>query len=105
MARPPRPVEEEIRPLVDRFVAQLARIIERRAAQDLRRRVLEEVRDRLGDGGRRSRSSARAVITCYYPGCQNIAAPRFGMFCAAEHKGLSATAKARYRAQRLAAGR
>jgi hypothetical protein len=98
MARDSRSVEDELRPLVDRFVAQLARVLERHVTQDLRRRVLEEVRGRVGDGGRRAGSS-RPVIKCYFPGCQNVAAPRFGMFCAATHKGLSAAAKAKYRAR------
>ena len=105
MARNPRPIDQELRPLIDRFVAQLARVIERRTAQDLRRRVLDEVRGRLGEKAQRDRPRAREAIKCYFPGCQNVAAPRFGMFCAAEHKGISATAKARHRAQRLAAAR
>lgn len=35
--------------------------------------------------------------TCYYTGCQNTAAPRFGMFCAALHKDISDTQKAKYK--------
>jgi hypothetical protein len=36
---------------------------------------------------------------CYFPGCKNGAAPRFSMFCAAEHKDLSKSEKNKYRAQ------
>jgi hypothetical protein len=51
-------------------------------------------------GGRVRRS--RPPPRCYFPGCENLAAPRFGMFCAALHKGLPAAQKARYRAMRRA---
>lgn len=103
MAGKGRTIEEEIRPLIERFVVQLARVLERRAARDLKRRVLDEVRGPAAPGQRRPGPPLRAPIRCYFPGCANVAAPRFGMFCAAAHKGLSAAAKARYRAQRLAA--
>jgi hypothetical protein len=42
----------------------------------------------------------RGTIYCYYPGCKNTAAPRFGMFCAALHKNLPKAKKAKYRAAR-----
>lgn len=42
-------------------------------------------------------------MLCYYPGCKNLAAPRFGMFCAALHKNLSKADKEKYRQERLAA--
>jgi hypothetical protein len=42
-------------------------------------------------------------VTCYYPGCKNLAAPRFGMFCAALHKKLPAADKEKYRKQHLRA--
>ena len=103
MARRGRSIQDELRPVIDRFVVQLARIVEKHAQQELRRRVLDEVRGRYGARGGRPR---RAPVRCYFPGCKNLAAPRFGMFCAAEHKNLPAAAKARYRAQREAeAGR
>jgi hypothetical protein len=91
-------LQDKVRPVIDRFVAQMARVLERHATQELKRRVLAEVRARNGGRGPRARASAR----CYFPGCTNVAAPRFGMFCAALHKGLSPAQKARYRAQRLA---
>lgn len=37
---------------------------------------------------------------CYFPGCRNTAAPRFGMFCAARHKDLPAREKKSIRASR-----
>jgi len=51
---------------------------------------------------KREAPSSRGKL-CYYPRCRNLAAPRFGMFCAAKHKGLPDAAKARYRAARIAA--
>ncbi|HZS42510.1 MAG TPA: hypothetical protein VFF06_37020 [Polyangia bacterium] len=44
------------------------------------------------------RGGKRARVLCYYPGCKNLAAPRFGMFCASEHKDLSKADKEKYRA-------
>ena len=35
---------------------------------------------------------------CYFTGCKNGAAPRFGMFCVALHKDLSKAEKAKYKA-------
>ncbi len=48
--------------------------------------------------GRARSRKRRAKVLCYYPKCKNLAAPRFGMFCAAEHKKLSKAEKERYRA-------
>lgn len=64
-------------------------------------RIAKQIEDALG--GQRSsgrRHLRRAPISCYYPGCRNTAAPRFGMFCAAKHKDLSKVEKLKYRAQR-----
>ncbi len=105
MARRGRSLEDEVRPVIDRFVAQMARVLERHAALDLRRRVLAEVKGGRSVAARRVRSVGRGPVRCYFPGCQNTAAPRFGMFCAAEHKNLPAGQKAKYRAQRLAGGK
>jgi len=103
MARKARSIQDEVRPLIERFVVQLARVLERHAVADLKRRALAEARGRTA--GRRARAVVRVASRCYFPGCTNIAAPRFGMFCAAEHKNLPAAQKAKYRAQRLAAER
>ena len=92
-------LEDKVSPVIDRFVSQLARVLERHTAQELRRRVLAEVRARTGSG--RAPRRGRAATRCYFPGCTEVAAPRFGMFCAALHKGLSPAQKAKYRAQRL----
>jgi hypothetical protein len=94
----PRPRKNDptalIRPLLSDFARSVASAVERS--------TLDRVRDALegavagpanGARGRRSR------VTCYYPGCKNLAAPRFGMFCAALHKKLPAADKARYRRQ------
>ena len=54
-----------------------------------------------GRNGRKAgrRGGKRARVLCYFPGCKNLAAPRFGMFCASEHKNLSKADKDKYRAQ------
>jgi hypothetical protein len=98
MARPrkndPRPL---LRPLIQQFVVELSEAVERSTVD----RVLGAVG---GVGGTLQRAPRRRSATrCYYPGCTNIAAPRFGMFCAALHKNLSRAEKDRYR-QRRAAG-
>ena len=50
-----------------------------------------------------ARRAARKTATlCYYPGCKNVAAPRFGMFCASVHKNLPAAEKKKYREKHLA---
>jgi hypothetical protein len=53
-----------------------------------------------GKNGRKAgrRGGKRARVLCYFPGCKNLAAPRFGMFCASEHKNLSKADKEKYRA-------
>jgi hypothetical protein len=101
MARSRRSLQDDIKPLIDRFVVQLGKILERHVASDMRRRVSDGVHGRPSTPSDRLRSTGRATITCYFPGCTNTAAPRFGMFCAAEHKSLPAAVKAKYRAQHL----
>jgi hypothetical protein len=87
-----------IAPIIDDFVSKLAGVMERFTS--------ERVSTAPRKNGRRTRKAkdgarSRRVKRCYYPGCRNVAAPRFGMFCAAEHKGLPARDKARYRAERV----
>ena len=94
MARPrkndPRPL---IRPLLQAFAAELSAAVERA--------TFERVLGNLAGGTSLMRTSPRREpALCYYPGCQNLAAPRFGMFCAALHKNLPRAEKQRYRAAR-----
>ncbi len=92
-------------PLVERFISRLAGTVERFTVTRVERAVKDEARSlRQGRGrgrGRLGRGGRRAKVLCYYPGCKNIAAPRFGMFCAALHKTLPKAEKAKYRALRL----
>jgi hypothetical protein len=89
-------------PIVDDFSSQLCAVIEKftadrvNAAGPTKRRasMTQKVRVR----------SSRAKL-CYYSGCKNVAAPRFGMFCAAKHKDLPVSVKAKHRAARVEAGR
>jgi hypothetical protein len=89
-------------PIVDEFARQLSAAIEGFTNE----RVAAQTKSakRVGAVGRtalrtRKRRGARAGTRCYFPGCKNLAAPRFGMFCAAEHKSLRKAEKEKYRAQ------
>src|SRR4051812_36343019 len=88
-----------ITPLIQDFAIELGRTIEKFTTERIQKQIEQALRNSSGPrgGGRRRR---RAEIQCYFPGCQNTAAPRFGMFCAALHKKLPKTAKAKYRLQR-----
>ena len=98
----PRPRKNDPTPLIKPLLLDFARAI----AGAAERMTLERVRQvldgaraggvRVGRGGRRG---PRPASRCYYPGCKNIAAPRYGMFCVALHKNLSAADKAKYRAK------
>jgi hypothetical protein len=88
MARP-RKSDAVIKGIVDSFAKKLAvalgGFIDSVARANPGKRVLR-------------RAGRRARVLCYVPGCKNVAAPRFGMFCAAEHKNLSKSEKDKYRA-------
>jgi len=94
----PRPRKNDptplIRPILDDFARAIASAVERLTMERVR-----AVLDGASNGRRRGPGRKRARILCYFPGCKNTAAPRFGMFCAAEHKGLSQADKKKYRAE------
>ncbi len=100
----PRPRKNDpgalVGPIVDDFAQKLGHTLER----FITGRIAKETKDlgRRGRPGRRGRRR-RARVLCYYTGCKNVAAPRFGMFCAALHKGISKADKERYRAAHLRA--
>jgi hypothetical protein len=103
----PRPRKNDpttlIRPLIQEFAAEIAVAVEKMTI-DRVRAVLDSTR-----GGGAHKAGARALgprgkTLCYYPGCKNVAAPRFGMFCAALHKNLSAAEKDKYRKQHTGGG-
>jgi hypothetical protein len=99
----PRPRKNDptsiINPIIVDFAHKLAAVVERftvgriEAAVRASGNALQGRRGRAAGGGR-----ARGKTLCYYPGCKNVAAPRFGMFCAALHKDLSKADKEKYRA-------
>jgi hypothetical protein len=101
----PRPRKNDpsslITPIIEQFAWRLASVVEKFTVSRIEEVIQKQSRGLKGRQGGRSRGK-RAVVLCYYPGCKNIAAPRFGMFCAAEHKRLSKTEKEKYRAQHLA---
>jgi hypothetical protein len=99
----PRPRKNDpsslLNPILSQFAARIAQAVERFTITRVENAVLKEVRSFKGRKG----SGPRGVVNCYFPGCRNVAAPRFGMFCAAEHKRLPKSEKDKYRAQHLAA--
>jgi hypothetical protein len=86
-----------VTPLVEEFARKLGSTLERFITGRIAKETRDSVRRGRPGGGRRK----RARVTCYYPGCKNIAAPRFGMFCAALHKSLPKAEKEKYREQHL----
>jgi hypothetical protein len=92
-----------VTPLVEEFARKLGTTLER----FITGRITKETKDSVRRGGRRGRPGKgrrrRARVTCYYPGCKNVAAPRFGMFCAALHKNIPKAEKEKYREQHLKA--
>jgi len=70
----------------------------RKLSETVERFVERRIATALNGRRERRRVRKKLAIRCYVPGCKNIAAPRFGMFCAAEHKNLPKAKKAKYRA-------
>ncbi|HEY2747003.1 MAG TPA: hypothetical protein VGL86_20410 [Polyangia bacterium] len=101
----PRPRKNDptslINPIITDFAHRLAAVVERftvgriEAAVRASGNALQGRRGRAGAAGR-----TRGKTLCYYPGCRNVAAPRFGMFCAALHKDIAKSEKEKYRAAR-----
>jgi hypothetical protein len=95
----PRPRKNDpgamILPIVEQFALRLGATLERFIAA----RIAKETRSSGGRGKNGRRRRRRAKVLCYVPGCKNVAAPRFGMFCAALHKGLPKAEKEKYRAR------
>jgi hypothetical protein len=100
----PRPRKNDptslLNPIIEQFAMRIAQTVEQFTVSRIESAVKAQ-----GGGlrGRRGRPASaprakRAQVLCYYPGCKNVAAPRFGMFCAAEHKNLSKAEKEKYRA-------
>jgi hypothetical protein len=100
----PRPRKNDptalIRPLLADFARNIAATVERSTLERVREALAGAVSGMGRAGAPRSR---RSPVLCYYPGCKNLAAPRFGMFCAALHKKLPAAEKEKYRKQHLSA--
>lgn len=98
----PRPRKNDsstvVAPLVDEFARKLGETLERFITSRIDKETADAIRRgraaRGSNGGRRK----RARVLCYFPGCKNVAAPRFGMFCAALHKDLARADKDKFRA-------
>jgi len=99
----PRPRKNDPTPIVKPILLDFAREI----ASAVERITLDRVRSVLDGAGTHGRGHGaarvgrprgkRAQLNCYYPGCKNVAAPRFGMFCSALHKDIPAAEKEKYR--------
>ncbi len=94
----PRRVNQvsQLSPIIHSFAQQIGQTLERFITDRVEKELHGSRRRAGAKSGRRGRK--RALVTCYVPGCENVAAPRFGMFCAALHKNLPAAQKAEYRA-------
>jgi hypothetical protein len=99
----PRPRKNDpsslLNPILSQFAARIAQAVERFTIARIEKAVKEQSR---AVKARRGRGGLRTPARCYFPGCKNIAAPRFGMFCVALHRNLSKTEKERYRAAHMA---
>jgi hypothetical protein len=100
----PRPRKNDpsslITPIIQEFALRLAATVERFTVDRIEAAVRASGKAMQGRGGRVPGSTrTRGKTSCYFPGCKNVAAPRFGMFCAALHKDLPKAEKERYRAQ------
>ena len=99
----PRPRKNDpsslINPLVQDFAQRLAAVVERFTVARIEQAVRASGNSLQGRRGRPAGGGGkRGKTLCYYPGCKNVAAPRFGMFCAALHKDLPKAEKEKYRA-------
>ena len=95
---------DNVRSLVDSFVSQLAAVVERQTLERARVSVANAF-GRGGNGaklalsGRPRRKLPRQL--CPVPGCENTAAPIFGMVCA-KHKDVPKVKIAKFREARRA---
>ena len=99
----PRPRKNDptslLTPIIEQFANRLASTVEQFTIGRIESAIRAQASTLRGRRGRAPGGRARrSQVLCYYPGCKNIAAPRFGMFCAAEHKSLSKADKDKYRA-------
>ena len=102
----PRPRKNDpstlLNPIIEQFATRLAQTVEKFTVGRIEQAVRAQGASLRGRRGKAPTGRSRREQTlCYYPGCKNIAAPRFGMFCAAEHKNLSKADKEKYRAAKL----
>lgn len=102
----PRPRRNDpsalLAPIVDDFSSQLCAVIEKFTADRVSRALPAR---RRTSPTRQARGRGSRAKLCYYAGCKNVAAPRFGMFCAAKHKDLPVSVKTKHRTARVVAGR
>jgi hypothetical protein len=105
------PKKSDVQDLVQEFVTKLASLIEQDAVSRARDVVLGALGGRAAAGRGPGRPPAGAVVVglrkrrkgpiqlCPVPGCQNRAAPVFGMVCA-KHKDLPKAQIKKYREAR-----
>lgn len=73
---------KSVRPEIERFASMIGAVVEKMTTK----RIAEEIKRSVKNGNGHKK---RPKVLCYYPGCKNVAAPRFQMLCAAEHAKLS----------------
>jgi hypothetical protein len=98
----PRPRKNDptslINPIIQDFAHRLAAVVERFTVGRIEAAVRASGNSLQGRRGRALGGRTRSKTLCYFTGCKNVAAPRFGMFCAALHKNLPKSEKEKYRA-------
>ena len=98
----PRPRKNDpsalLTPIIEQFASRLASTVEQFTISRIEAAIRAQATTLRGRRGRGVGRARRAQVLCYYPGCKNVAAPRFGMFCAALHKSLPKAEKDKYRA-------
>jgi hypothetical protein len=105
----PRTSQQDIRPLVNDFIARLVAAVDAQATARVQQQVLAAIG---GAGVRRGpgrppkdpglgmlMAKPRAKQLCPVPGCKNAAAPVFGMVCA-QHKDVPKSKIKEYRLAR-----
>jgi hypothetical protein len=85
-------------PIIEQFASRLAQTVEQFTISRIETAIRASGSTLRGKSAGNGGHASRAQVLCYYPGCKNIAAPRFSMFCAALHKSISKSEKEKYRA-------
>src|SRR5262245_54232022 len=82
LAPMPRPRKNDppalLNPIIEQFATRLASTVEEFTVSRIEQAIRAQASTLRGRRGRGAGRARRAQVLCYYPGCKNIAAPRFG---------------------------